>query len=286
MSNFELNTKNNISHRSYQFKDLNWFYILTYLGVLVFFSQPDLKAQNQKMRGQFTGEDLEKSFINVINLNQYTATISQLDGKFEIQASTGDSILISSIQYSEIKFVVKEEYFKDGVEIPLKLKVNELNQVDIYSLGLSGNLEKDVRGIKTNDFSQTQLGFPAYVERFTREERRLHSATSSQGGLPLDYLFNLINGNIKMYKQLVEYERTDRKKDKLFQIFPERFYQEDLNVPDNLIEDFIYYCAENNDEVVQLIRQQNKLLLMELLPKLAEEYLSIKENEKKPNNDQ
>jgi hypothetical protein len=236
-------------------------------------------SQNKTLKGQFTGKNLEKSFINVININQYKATISQLDGKFEIDAKTGDSILISSIQYSEIKFIVKPEFFKESIEIPLRLKINELQEVDIYSLGLSGNLEKDASNIRTDDFSQTQLGFPAYVQRFTREETRLHSAMSSQGGLPLDYLFNLINGNIKMYKQLIQYERTDKKKNKLLQFFPKRFYEEDLSLPDNLVEDFIYYCVENHPKVVQLMKDQNQLLLMEVLPELAEEYLAIKESE-------
>lgn len=89
--------------------------------------------ENSLLLGIFTGENLERSFINVININQYKATISQLDGKFEIEAKTGDSILISSIQYAEIKFVVKPEYFEDVLEILLKLKLNELQQLDIYS---------------------------------------------------------------------------------------------------------------------------------------------------------
>jgi hypothetical protein len=252
-----------------------FFGCLFLISIFTSFSQ-----ENQLLKGRFTGEDLEKSFINVININQYKATISQLDGRFKIQAMVGDSILISSIQYSEIRFVVKPEFFEEDVEFPLKLKLNELKQVDIYSLGLTGDLVKDAQGIRTNDFSQTQLGFPAYVQRFTREERRLHSAMSSQGGVPLDYLFNLINGNIKMYKQLIEYERTDKKKSKLFEIFPKRFYEEDLSVPDNLIEDFIYYCVENNPKVVELINEQNQLLLMDILPEIAEEYMAIKESEK------
>jgi hypothetical protein len=243
----------------------------------------EIGAQNKYLKGQFTGENLEKSFINVVNISQYKATISQLNGEFEIEAKIGDSILISSIQYTEKKFVVKKEFFEKVLEIPLELKVNELNQIDIYSLGLSGDLEKDAKSIKTDNFSQTQLGFPAYVQKFTREERRLYSATSSQGGLSIDYLFNLINGNINKYKQLVDFEKTDNSKDQLFQIFPKQFYKEDLNVPDNLIEDFIYYCVENNPQVVILIKQQNQLLLMELLPKLAKEYIILKNNEKNKN---
>lgn len=253
-------------------------------GVIAFillFSHLNIFAQdNNVLKGQFTGENLEKSFINVINISQYKATISQLDGKFEIEAKVGDSILISSIQYKEMKFEVKPAFFEEDIEIPLKLKVNELLDVNIYSLGLTGDLQKDVESIKTNNFSQTQLGFPAYKEPYTRAERRLYTAMSSQGGVPLDYLFNLINGNIKKYKKLIEYEKIDKNKEKLNRLFSNRFYTEDLNVDQSLIEDFIYYCLENNSEVLKLIKERNKLLLIEKLPQLAEEYIQMKESEK------
>jgi len=246
-----------------------------------FWSCLSLVAQDNKaLKGQFTGANLEKSFINVININQYKATISQLNGKFEIEAKVGDSILISSIQYSEIKFVVKPDFFKENIEIPLKLKVNELLDVNIYSLGLSGDLKKDIKNIKTDGFSQTQLGFPAYKQKYTRAERRLYSAMSSQGGIPIDYLFNIINGNIKKYKKLIEYERTDRNKNKLNNLFSSKFYTDDLNIDKALVEDFIYYCIEKNTKVVKLIRKRNKLLLLELLPRLAVEYIQMKESEK------
>jgi len=233
-------------------------------------------AQNKILKGQFTGKNLDKSFINVINLNQYQGTISQEDGRFKISAKVGDSILISSIQYSEVKFVVKPRFFEDDIEIPLQLKVNELQDVDVYSLGFTGDLAKDAKSIKTYDFSQTQLGFPPYIEHYTREERRLAVASGST----LDYLINLINGNIKMYKKLIEYERTDKYKNKLFNLFSDQFYEEYLSIPGNLIEDFTYYCVENHPEVIKLSQQKDKLLLTELLPKLAEDYIKIKENEK------
>ncbi len=236
-------------------------------------------AQNFIIKGQFTGKNLEKSFINVINTTQYKATISQLDGRFEIPAKAGDSILISSIQYKEVKFVVKPDFEDQVIEIPLKLKITELEQVDIYSIGLSGDLNKDAERIRTNDFNQEDIGIPAPKTPLTKNERRLKAAMSSAGGIPLDYFFNLINGNIKMYKQLIAYERVDKKQNKLKSVFPERFYKENLNLPDNLIEDFFYYCVEHHPKTVQLMKQQNTLELYDILPPIAEDYLILKESE-------
>jgi len=236
-------------------------------------------AQDFELKGQFTGQNLDRSFINVINTSSYKATISQLDGKFKIPVRVGDSILISSIQYMDVKFIVKPEYENESIEIPLKLKINELQEVDVYSLGLTGDLDKDAGNIKTNEFNQRAAGLPVPKKQLTKNERRLYAAKSSAGGIPLDYMFNLINGNIKMYKQLIQYDRVDNQKVKLGSIFPERFYTEDLNLPDNLIEDFVYYCVEQHPQTVSLMRQKNTLELYEVLPNIAEEYLKLKEGE-------
>jgi len=249
------------------------------LCVLLLGWASNIYAQDFELKGQFTGENLERSFINVINTTTYKATISQLDGKFRLPVRVGDSILISSIQYKDVKFIVKAEFENETIEISLKLKINELEQVDVYSLGLTGDLGKDAGNIKTNEFNQRAAGLPVPKKQLTKNERRLYAAKSSAGGIPLDYMFNLINGNIKMYKQLIQYDRVDNQKVKLASIFPERFYTEDLNLPDNLIEDFVYYCVEQHPETLQLMRQQNTLELYEVLPALAEEYLKLKEGE-------
>ncbi len=253
---------------------------LRLLIFLVFSCHSVFHAQEFELKGQFTGENLEKSFINVINTTTYKATISQLDGKFELPVRAGDSILISSIQYKDVKFIVKQEYKNEGILIPLNLKINELEQVDVYSLGLTGDLDKDAGNIKTNEFNQRAAGLPVPKKQLTKNERRLYAAKSSGGGIPLDYMFNLINGNIKMYKQLIKYDRVDNKKAKLASIFPERFYTEDLNLPNNLIEDFVYYCVEQHPHTISLMQQQNTLELYEVLPNIAEAYLKLKEGEK------
>jgi hypothetical protein len=250
------------------------------LLLIVFGCISTLYAQEFELKGQFTGKNLEKSFINVINTSTYKATISQLDGKFKIPVAVGDSILISSIQYKEVKFIVKAEYKSEAIEIPLKLKINELAQVDVYSLGLTGDLNKDAGNIKTNEFNQRAVGLPAPKKQLTKNERRLYAAKSSAGGIPLDYVFNLINGNIKMYKQLIKYDQIDNQEAKLGRIFPERFYTEDLNLPDNLVEDFVYYCVEQHPATLNLMKQQNTLELYEVLPGIADEYLKLKEGEK------
>ena len=250
------------------------------LTVLVYCGTNFLFAQEFKLKGEFIAENLDRSFINVINTSQFISTISHIDGKFEIPVKVGDSILISSVQYKNVKFIVKEDYKKENIEIPLELEVNELQEVDVYSLGLSGDLRKDASDIKTNIFSQTDAGLPAPKQILTRNERRLFTAKSSAGGIPLDYIINLLNGNIKLYKQLIELDKIDKQKNKLASTFPERFYTKDLNLPPDLIEDFVYYCVEKYPNTVVMMRQENTLELFEVLPAIAKEYLEYKESEK------
>ena len=189
----------------------------TSLSFLVFLTVATASSQNQNLKGQFTGENLDKSFINVINLNQYKATISKQDGRFEIPAKVGDSILVSSIQYVEVKFLVKPEFFEEQIEIPLKLKVNELEQVNLYSIGLTGHLETDIQHIKTNEPLNIDIrSFDisnAYHEVGTQSEFSVRNVALEQNQIPsninLIAVFKLVKKLFSKKEKTTSFQRTN-----------------------------------------------------------------------------
>jgi hypothetical protein len=170
---------------------------------MVFGCLTSLYSQEFELQGEFSGKNLEKSFINVINTSTYQATISQLNGKFNIPVHVGDSILISSIQYKDVKFVVKPEYKTELVNIPLQLKVTELEKVDIYSIGLSGNLEKDAKSIKLDPAFELNMSpidlANAYDDEFTAQSEfnlRNIALEKNQPNLPTNFDFLAIAAGI------------------------------------------------------------------------------------------
>lgn len=247
--------------------------------IFLFFQIFISNSQNNKiLKGEFTGENLEKSFINVINVNQYKASISQLDGKFEIEAKAGDSILISSIQYLEIKFLVKPEFFEEGLEIPLKLKVNELNQVNLYSIGLTGNLDTDAKNIKLDEsLIMDIVSFNisnAYDENVgTQSVFTLRNVAMEQNPIPasVDFkaVFRLVNRLFKKRNKnskstLKPFEQSDKLEDV-------DFFVNILKINEEKISQFIGYAKENG-LTNELLKQSNELDLIQFLMDISEDF--------------
>jgi hypothetical protein len=256
-----------------------------FVSLLICFSL-HLSAQNQVLKGQFTGDNLEKSFINVINVNQYKATISQLDGKFEIQAKVGDSILISSIQYAEFKFVVKPASLEDKIEIPLKLKVNKLKDVDIYSLGLTGNIEKDVKNIKVKDDAVVANSdnfeiSKVYDEGVTTEsEFTLRNVAMEENVVPASVDFKKV---FKLIGKLFDKKKKDKssgyyqnpyKSNKLDDL---DFFVDYLKIDEDEIGLFIDY-ARSKGMSDDMLKSRNELELIQFLMIISKEFKADNEN--------
>lgn len=258
--------------------------------IFLFFQVFISNSQNNKiLKGEFTGNNLEKSYINVINVNQNKATISQLDGKFKIEAKVGDSILISSIQHLEIKFIVKPEFFDKGVKIPLKLKVTNLEQVDLYSIGLSGNLETYAKNIELKkpviaNFGNFDISNAYDQGVTTQSEFTYRNVAMEQNFIPTNIDFrkvkNLITGLFK--KEKTKSSNTLDQKQNEINIFLQDpdFFARYLDISADNLSEFIKYAKANglNNNKLKGI---NELDLIQFLEELSIKFKLENETQKK-----
>jgi hypothetical protein len=253
-----------------------FWYRISSISIILCICTCSINAQETILKGQLEADGLERSFIEIVNLNQYKVSVSQPDGKFEIEAEAGDTILITSVQYNEHKFMVKQEYFHQTVIISLKEKVNQLQSVNLYSMGLTGDLKKDALSVKTNVLTLEQLGFDAKVEYSSEPENRY----SEKKRMEKDFLYQLIDPNYKSrYKDLSD-DETDKLNHMQFKlVVPENHVIDELNIESNRVDDFIVYCFENYPHMSYFLKRRDKLLLFEMLPKMAAEYLKYKRGE-------
>src|SRR5690606_22026489 len=71
------------------------------------------------------------------------------------------------------------------------------------------------------------------ARKLTPTQRRLHRATSSNGGIiPVDGIVNAITGRTKMLKKAVELEQEYLFAQNLLDKFPLEFYTHRLNIPE------------------------------------------------------
>ncbi|MBP2832147.1 hypothetical protein J8281_08095 [Aquimarina sp. U1-2] len=246
--------------------------ILSFLFFVFIFFQ--VSGQSQLFKGKIIADSLQGYAINIINFNKEIGTTNDEYGIFEIPAAVGDSIVFSSVQYQIQSLIVDKDLLNNKkFVIVLKPLVQELEKVNISTIELSGFLDKDSKAIKVQPFVDSKtLGLPfGNTPQPTLAERRLHTAKTSASGIPLDFIINTISGRLRILKRnkrLEDMQTTIQKGEKSFATV---FFVDSLKVPENLISDFIYYCAED-DTFEELLQHQQKLYLLEFLQKKSKRY--------------
>jgi hypothetical protein len=193
------------------------------------------------LKGKITADSLDGSSIHIINLTRQTGTTNSVSGDFELQVALNDVLKFSSIQYNIVEVKISEEIFeRQYLQVELFLDLNELGEVLISNINLTGDLEQDLQ--KMEVFNQADIGFPfSNKPPVTLIERKFNSATNS----PLILLLNTLNGRIKMLKKAKEFMKFDAKVDKGIEIVSTEFFVEELGIPEEEILNFVYFCAES-----------------------------------------
>lgn len=213
----------------------------------------NLQSQEIKVfKGKIETDSLSPENINVVNLNLERGTMSDEQGNFTIAAELNDTIIFSSVQFQNKKIRVSNEIYVSGhIVVKLLPAMNELEEVRISDIKLTGNLEKDIDSIVY--FDRQKFGIPYPGKPVSQPDRHMYTATHSAGGVPLDLIINSINGKIKMLKKFKANDERSKRIQKVYDWLGDEFFMVDLGLPDNEIENFLYYCSyiEGFEELVK-----------------------------------
>jgi len=234
------------------------------------------------LNGQVLNDTISKSSLTVVNITMQKGTITNMDGEFEILARLNDTINVSAVQYESRQFVVNQTMFnRKKISLYLIPKITALDEINISNIDLTGNILRDV-GSTTFEKKVTAkaLGIPENTapER-TVEERRYYTAITSSAGIPLDGLINSITGRLKMLKKHIEVSRFAKKIQDTRVQYSDSIYMEKLKIPQDLIEDFVYYTFED-EGAKKYIDTGDALGLLDFMIVKSETYRKLKEQEK------
>ena len=240
-------------------------------------------AQEQTLlKGKIQAESLLETSINIINLTQKTGTVNAASGSFEIEVEVNDSLWFSSVQYEQVKMKVTQEIIESGfLDIKLKEKINELSEVQLTNVGLSGNLKKDLSNIQT--FTPADMGFSMSDKPIpTSVERKLHTASGvqknslrnppGQVNVSLDGIINTFNGKIEMLEKAKENEDLNNLVIAGMNALPIKFFVEELQLPESEVKNFVYFCTETI-YFKNLLRKEKLLELIEFYQRKAPEFI-------------
>jgi len=232
-------------------------------------------GQSQRLKGSIIADSLEGFAINIVNYTKKIGTTNDQKGNFEILATINDSIIFSSVQYEVVSIKVTYDHLEDeNFQIKLNPVIQKLDQITISNISLSGDISKDTRGVKLKPYIDSRvLGLPfRNIKQPSLEERRIYTASSG----PVDLLLNSLNGKLKKLKKLKELADLDRLIQRGESTFDTTFFVDDLELPENLISDFMYYCAEDS-YFENLLENSKKLSLLEFFQEKVKSYKTHKE---------
>lgn len=250
--------------------------------VLLFFmgAVSRMASQTIEISGTITSNaDVEN--VNVVNITSRTYSITDVNGKFIIEAKLGDTLRFSSLVHKPKSIIIDGTILQSKIlVVNLEEQINELQEV-VVGGGLTGDLLYDVTNIEGKPpINFYDVGIPGYTgKRLTQSERRLKQAGEFKpimlvgllaGSMPLDPLINSISGRTKMLKNRVVLEKRellmqsikDRLAKDFFASYP---LQEDLKM------DFFYYCAED-EQFLEKCDKKTDFQIFEFLKIKYEEY--------------
>jgi len=232
---------------------LCFFFALHLMTAQSFF----IKSMEGKV--QFNSEGIPD--VHVMNTTAGKATISDEEGRFEIDVTVGDTLLFSAVQYKRKSLVISVSILESKiVYITLEEFVNELDEVVVKPYNLSGDLMRDMQQMKIDPVvTASTLDLPnAYVKPMMQSERLLREASLGPfsigmlTSIPFNPLINAISGRTKMLKKRVARDKKYLLTQRVRNFYPDSIFVKRLGIPQERIADFMYYCEvdENFDSIV------------------------------------
>ena len=260
--NFKLNNSTN-----YQ---LAYFFLAFFAWLYTANSQ-----ERVLIEGQIVSDSIPVAGIHIVNLTSETGTSSDIYGKFDMYVTVNDTLLISSVQFENREIRVRQVNFDQRrIEIQLYPARNELDEIKLSDINLTGRLTDDVDKIKYVD--RTKFGLPYNKPQISQTDRRIYTATTSAGGIPLDLFLNTLNGKIAMLKKV---KANDDLKNLVIRAeanLPKSFFLEDLGIPETELQNFLYYCARK-PELKRLIASDNLFGQIEFYKAQVAEFKKIRD---------
>ena len=214
--------------------------------------------------------------IHVFNKTFQKYTITNARGEFMIPARLNDTIVLSAIQFKLKEFVVDSvAMYSQPFLLLMEEQVNALDAVYIKP-NLSGDLLADAKRIKTNNVVTAKtLGLPnAHVIQPTQAERRLYTATHSDGGV--DAIINAISGRTKMLKKMVGYAKKNELENSVVSSFSQIMI-DDFKIPEDKLFDFLYY-ASSDALFSQIVKTNSNIIIYDFIKEKSKTYLALQNN--------
>lgn len=202
-----------------------------------------LSAQQITLKGKILNK-VDAENIHILNISSSYNTISNSKGEFLINVAMNDTLLFSSLQYElEERIITKKIYQEQNIEITLQEKVNQLDEV-VIGPRLSGNLESDLKNIKTKDpINFDDVGIPGFKGK--PQEKIVPAVIATMPtSVNIEALYKHISGYYRKLKTKRKWIAENHTIIAILNTYGVSFFEEAYKIPPNRVYDFLLFCIE------------------------------------------
>lgn len=230
-------------------------------------SNGQVTPASKKINGKVTADYNDLESIYILNLKTEKSTLTERGGYFSINASAGDTIMFTAVQFKSVKITLKEEDFnKELLFVKMETFIRILDEVKI-------NEYKDINAVSLGIISSK-------TKHYTPAERKLKTASNSDAqigtntSIGLDPILNWMSGRTTMLKKEVEVEKKELMLTKIQNLYESEYFVETLKIPEDFVKGFQYYIVEDA-KFVEALKAKNKTMATFIMNELAVTYKEL-----------
>ena len=238
--------------------------------LFVFFSVSAQDDDRNLLRGTVLYRNVSVPNENVINITTENAVISDDKGQFAILAKVGDELAFTAVNFQIMVVVVTEEIIRTGrLVVEVNEKVTELDEVVVTP----ENQEKFIE-LQNEEFKEVEYDIDRSSEvaniALTRQEQGL------QDGINFVNIFKALT---KIGQKDEEQRPRLKMSEVLRQVYDDEFFVVDLKLPQDRIDDFLFFIDGRSPES-SLLSKNNEFQLIDFLVNESKAYRNQMDDKK------
>lgn len=229
------------------------------------------ESSNLRGKVKANSSDIEK--IHIINLTLEKGAVTDEYGNFQIQANEKDSLYVSSVQFENKTIVVTKEMIESkAFIIDLQNRMNELAEVVIDDIKLTGYLASDLNKISVTSV-ETKNRLQNELNMFIEKDKKLnpYGKPNPVGGININKVAGAVIDKLSENSEKPKQYSPKELANKSIQIVGHEFFREDLDLEENEICNFVYFCTEDS-RFKRLVINNNAFVLIEYFQTKIEDF--------------
>lgn len=216
------------------------------------------------LMGQVIYKNINVANEYVINSTTEKATITNDKGAFSIAVKVGDELVFTAVNYQYKLVKITEEILNSNrLVVTVNEKVTELDEVVITP----DDPERFLK-VKNEEFK----GYEYEIDRTTGVDNA--AISDAERGMQDGVNFVNIFRAIFKSKEITPDEGPKlRISQVLRQVYDDRFFVSDLNIPQDKIDAFLYYC-DGKMPATTLLKKENEFQLIDSLVNHSRTFLA------------